>query len=282
MRSRCRQGLVVAGLAWLATFPTTGARGERPSIMRQAQGAHVVIAEVQYDPAPDGSESRYEWVELFNPGDVPADIAGWHIADNQSTDALPGAVLAPGAFLVVAAGDGFAELFPDFAGAVVDVGGSIGNGLGNSGDQVRLLDADGTAIDAMSYGGDTGVLDPAAPDVEAGHSLERVPAGVDTDSAGDWHDAAAASPGFAGGAASPTHTALPRRRRRWRRAWTCGSTSTLPLPRRWTGMGTARPTGTTNGSSCSTPATRQSTSVGGTLTTSPAAAPRRSSSRLER
>ncbi len=209
MRSRCRQGLVVAGLAWLATFPTTGARGERPSIMRQAQGAHVVIAEVQYDPAPDGSESRYEWVELFNPGDVPADIAGWHIADNQSTDALPGAVLAPGAFLVVAAGDGFAELFPDFAGAVVDVGGSIGNGLGNSGDQVRLLDADGTAIDAMSYGGDTGVLDPAAPDVEAGHSLERVPAGVDTDSAGDWHDAAAASPGFAGGAASPTHTALP-------------------------------------------------------------------------
>ncbi|RIL08456.1 hypothetical protein DCC79_13785, partial [bacterium] len=201
--------LVLASLTWLGMSATAGARGERPSIMRQAQGAHVVVAEVQYDPAPGGSESRYEWVELFNPGDAPVGIAGWRIADNQGSDALPDAVLPPGGFLVVAAGDGFAELFPDFAGAVVHLGGSIGNGLGNSGDQVRLLGPDGAAIDAMSYGDDNGVLDPSAPDVGPGHSLERVPAGTDTDSAADWQEAVAPSPGFAGGAPRPTATAAP-------------------------------------------------------------------------
>lgn len=209
MRGRDNRVLVLASLTWLGMSATAGARGERPSIMRQAQGAHVVVAEVQYDPAPGGSESRYEWVELFNPGDAPVGIAGWRIADNQGSDALPDAVLPPGGFLVVAAGDGFAELFPDFAGAVVHLGGSIGNGLGNSGDQVRLLGPDGAAIDAMSYGDDNGVLDPSAPDVGPGHSLERVPAGTDTDSAADWQEAVAPSPGFAGGAPRPTATAAP-------------------------------------------------------------------------
>ena len=110
--------------------------------------------------------------------------------------------VVPGGFLVVA-GEGFSELFPAFDGAIVTVG-RIGNGLGNDGDLVRLLDADGGEVDAMSYGSDAGALDPPAPDVEAGHSLERVPAGTDTGSAADWVDQPAPSPGRAGSVTRPT------------------------------------------------------------------------------
>jgi len=182
-----------------------------PSDRGPTQGTSVVINEVQYDPPPSGNETAYEWVEILNTGGAPVPLAGWQIADNFTSDAIPDLTLAPGAFAVLAAGDGFAELFPDFQGTVVAIGGSIGNGLGNSGDQVRLLDPGGRVVDGLSYGDDIALFNPPAPDVAAGHSLERVPAGVDTDTAGDWLDQPAPSPGAAAGNTRPTDapTAAP-------------------------------------------------------------------------
>ncbi len=196
---------------WLGTLVLVGvlaastAAGALSSPIRSAQGASVVINEVQYDPPPTGfSESRYEWVELLNTGHEPVDLVGWQIADSRASDQIPDAELPPGEFLVVAAGEGFAELFPSFTGRIVTLEGNIGNGLGNSGDQVSLLDAAGDRVDGMSYGNDSGILDPSAPDVEAGHSLERVPAGADTDMADDWIDQSAPSPGKPAGDVRPT------------------------------------------------------------------------------
>ena len=37
----------------------------------------VVINEVMFDPL--GSDSGYEWVELYNTGDEQADISGWEV-----------------------------------------------------------------------------------------------------------------------------------------------------------------------------------------------------------
>ncbi len=209
---QCGVGMVGVVLAVVGGLAAFGVKVDARDLGRRpAQGAKVVINEVQYDPTVTGSETAYEWVELYNPGTTPVSLAGWQIADGQSADALPEADLAAGAFLVLAAGQGFAELFPGYSGPVVVLGGSIGNGLGNSGDQVRLLAPGGELVDGLSYGDNAGLLSPPAPDVAAGHSLERVPAGKDTDTAGDWLDQPAPSPGAAAGDLRPTEapTAAP-------------------------------------------------------------------------
>lgn len=174
------------------------------SSARSAEGATLVVNEVQYDPEPGGSEAAYEWLELLNTGVATVSLAGWAVADNRSSEPLPAVDLAPGEFLVVAATDAFRELYPDFGGRLAVVGGSIGNGLGNDGDRVLLLDPSGAFVDGVSYGDDASALDPPAPRVPPGHSLERVPAGLDTDSAGDWIDQSRPSPGMSGATAGPT------------------------------------------------------------------------------
>ena len=197
--------VVLSGLLVIvALLAASVAASALASMMQPAQGGSIVINEVQYDPSPSGSESAYEWVELLNTGTSAVTLDGWRIADNRTSDEIPAFEMAAGEFVVLAAGDGFAELFPSFRGRVITIGGSIGNSLGNSGDRVLLLAADDTVVDGMSYGDNADQLDPPAPDVEAGHSLERVPAGTDTDTAADWVDQPEPSPGEAARMAPPT------------------------------------------------------------------------------
>jgi hypothetical protein len=165
-----------------------------PHAGRSASGP-VVVNELLYDPPEGGSESAREWVEILNTSDAPLTLSGWRIADNRSSDLLPDISLPPGGYAVIAGGAGFLADHPGFDGLLVDLGGAIGNGLGNGGDQLRLIDAEGRTVDALSYGDDASQLDPALPDVEAGHSLERMPAGRDRDLADDWIDQPAPSPG---------------------------------------------------------------------------------------
>jgi hypothetical protein len=196
------RGLVSLGVVTALLLPASA--GRAASGHGPAQGAALLITEVQYDPPGSGNDAGYEWVELHNPGTEPVGLAGWQLADARDAVPLPDAAVGPGEFLVVAAGDGFTEQHPGFAGRVLLLGGRIGNGLGNSGDQVRLLGSDGSVVDGLSYGEDTGVLDPAIPDVPAEHSLERVPAGRDTDTAADWLDQSVPTPGSTGTALPPT------------------------------------------------------------------------------
>ena len=122
-----------------------------------------------YDAPQAGTDSDYEWVEVFNPTTAAVDMAGWKLRDNTTEDALPQFVLAPGEYLIVAAtATGFAANNPGFTGHLVSLEGSIGGGLGNTGDRVVLLAPDGTTVDAMSYGGDVGVFDPSCPSAPVG------------------------------------------------------------------------------------------------------------------
>lgn len=196
------RGLLSLGVVTALLLPASA--GRAASGHGPAQGAALLITEVQYDPPGSGNDAGYEWVELHNPGTEPVGLAGWQLADARDAVPLPDAALGPGEILVVAAGDGFTEQHPGFGGRVLFLGGRIGNGLGNSGDQVRLLGSDGSVVDGLSYGEDTGLLNPAIPDVPAEHSLERVPAGRDTDTAADWIDQSVPTPGSTGAAVPPT------------------------------------------------------------------------------
>jgi hypothetical protein len=155
-----------------------------------------VINEVLYDPA-DGSSAGGEWVELFNAGMQAVDLGGWTLRDAVSVDTLPPHVLAAGSFLVVAASDSFSNSFPGFTGQVILLGGRIGNALGNDGDRLLIVDPGGAVADAVSWGHDMSVFDPSVDDVPAGHSIERVTPGGDTDVAADFTDNASPSPGRA-------------------------------------------------------------------------------------
>ncbi len=174
-----------------------------------APPARILINEVEYHPHRTDLEAYYEWLELHNASGITATLSGWTISDNVSSDKIPDLVLGPGQFVVVAARRaGFLENYPGYSAALVELGQAIGNGLANTGDRLILRDRSGQIVDALSYGADVTVFSPAVPTVTSkGSSLERRPAGQDTDSAGDFQTHDQPSPGRAWHEADPTATA---------------------------------------------------------------------------
>lgn len=122
--------------------------------------ATLRISEVMADPAQSGRDAAYEWVELVNIGSEPVDLTGWKLADGTSATELPSLVVPPGGYAVVAGAS--AEL-PASALVARPSSGQIGNGLGNTGDLLRLLSPSGEVTDEMSYGDNVKVFDPAPP-----------------------------------------------------------------------------------------------------------------------
>ena len=76
---------------------------------------------------------------------------------------------------MAATSDGFAANFPQFSGKLLSVEGTIGNGLSNTGDRLRLIAPDGATADEMSYGDDKTAFDPSCARVGAGASLGARP-----------------------------------------------------------------------------------------------------------
>jgi len=152
----------------------------------------IKINKVYYDvDAEHGSEPGNEWIEIYNPLDNPVDISGWTIADSTSTDTIPTSAPIPAhGFAIITGSDTTWDYWeiPNDIIKIVLTDGEIGNGLDNDSDRVMLKLPSGTIDDAMSYGTDTSAFDPPCPDVAEGHILARVPTGVDTDTASDWHD----------------------------------------------------------------------------------------------
>ncbi len=166
----------------------------------QVEVPPVKINEVLYDCANDGtqgSEPYGEWIELYNAGDEEYDISGWMITDDPdftnpsgSGDGVftipSGTVLGPGEFLILAFDvDTFNYYWSDHGSAQVIAYGNAEQPLylGNSGDDIHLINPMGQEVDVMWYGsgGDHYAWGHAAADVAPGHSLMRVPDGGDTD-----------------------------------------------------------------------------------------------------
>ena len=50
-----------------------------------ASSSTILISEVEYDSIQSGTDSAYEWLELYNNTSSPMELTDWTISDNLST-----------------------------------------------------------------------------------------------------------------------------------------------------------------------------------------------------
>lgn len=88
---------------------------------------HIVINEIDINPPGDDSKSIAEWVELYNPTDLPIDIGGWSIASTtllkKTLKIADGTSIGPDSYLLLSHQ---ALWFPDVA-EVVELRDKAGN-----------------------------------------------------------------------------------------------------------------------------------------------------------
>ncbi|MBS3139926.1 lamin tail domain-containing protein [Candidatus Woesearchaeota archaeon] len=125
----------MALISWLALFSL---------ITAALTTASLEINEVMYAPS-----EGHEWVELYNPTDQPINLSGWLITDNKNTDELIccfahsscALELAPRQYALVLEQDDLVNINNSAALICVDDN-SIGNGLGNNGDNITISKGD--------------------------------------------------------------------------------------------------------------------------------------------
>lgn len=172
----------------------------------------VLITEVLYDPAGDGLEPGGEYAMLQNMLAEPVTMINWSLRDGKSNTLLPAFALAPHETVAVAASELAREAATSFGGRWIVLDGRIGNGLGNSGDELALQDSVGEIIDALSWGNNTNVFAPPVALTGSGLALKRYRF-PDTDSAADWAPTANASepdPGEGRADGVPSGTQQPK------------------------------------------------------------------------
>jgi len=111
-----------------------------------AELADVVISEIHYNPSPgQGLDEDYEFIELCNTGQTPADLSMWRIDDGVVCTIPNGTLLLPGECLVIAAdADTYAHL--DCQVLAWESG-----KLSNGGETLRLVDNNGFWVDCVTY-----------------------------------------------------------------------------------------------------------------------------------
>ena len=112
-----------------------------------------VLADPPGDANHDGRRDGYEdeFIELYNAGPVPISLAGWKLGDSTALKnhfQFPAdAVIEPGSYIVLFGGGNPSG----FTIPVYIDDGKIGNGLTNSGEEIRLMDKIGHEIDVISH-----------------------------------------------------------------------------------------------------------------------------------
>jgi len=163
-------------------------------------GDNVVINEVFYnvdskhglDSPKDRNDKKLginnEWLELYNPTDKDISLKNWSLVDNSGIQSKINAnkIIMAGSFLLVSK-DASTWKYWDIKPAKdkLELGNQLGDGLDNNGDQLILKNAIGVEVDRMGWG--TGII--------AGHSIERLTPGFDTNDPSDWTDRFPPTPG---------------------------------------------------------------------------------------
>lgn len=110
---------------------------------------NIIFNEINYKSAANFNTE--DWVELYNPDTIPANISEWEFKDEQDdhTFKIPyGTVIQPGGYLVLCNNSAmFAQKHQDVEHFI----GDFDFGLSSSGEQVRLYNHVGELIDQVSF-----------------------------------------------------------------------------------------------------------------------------------
>lgn len=167
---------------------------------------NIIINEIMYDP--DLNDNYYEWIELFNPTNQSINISGWKILDDNTQDYLEGDYIN---------GNGSTIIYPKGYAIITDHGtkiydkydvpfqttrlfvddSSIGNGLGNSGDKIELLNVTNSTKDYVEWIIDyTDIPGLPAKRVVSGNTLSRKEKYDLNNSSIDFVESAFPTPGY--------------------------------------------------------------------------------------
>ncbi len=167
----------------LALVPALAIAGVVALNAALAQGtgnpADIVISEVMFNAITETNPTNCgEWIEIYNKGSAPVDLAGWVITDNNSSKVItysmcPGSscVITPGGCWLIAWNQDYLQAeFNNYTNPLsptvdssrtIFLGGRIGNGLANDTDMVALMIVSGgvtLTVDCVSWGTTTPTL----------------------------------------------------------------------------------------------------------------------------
>jgi hypothetical protein len=123
----------------------------------------VVISEIMYHPVEvpefdangfpvlDLSSDVHEFIEVHNPGPDAVSLAGWRITGGIRYTFPEGAVIQPGEYLVVAKAPARLAAIQEYGLAESELFGPFEGQLSNSGETIRLRNAQDEQVDALRY-----------------------------------------------------------------------------------------------------------------------------------
>ena len=139
--------LFFSSIIILSTFAMNSCKPEvitpEPPEPPEQKPAKIVINEVYSRGETDNQYGEFDWVELYNDGDLEGDVSGFKLYDEDKSESkiviLPeGTKIAAKGFLLVEVAKA-TETYDGF-------------GLGSGGDKVFLLDNEGVMLDSVAFG----------------------------------------------------------------------------------------------------------------------------------
>jgi hypothetical protein len=171
----------------------------RTAVFEVSALPELVINEIHYNPADSqGADEDYEFIELFNAGSAPVNLAGFSLTDGISFTFPADATIAAGEHIVVA------KTAATYTGHGYQVFQSSDGDLSNGGETLILNDSGGNLVDSVAYDDDDALGWPTAPD-GSGPSLSLSSPSLDNSLAASWaaSPATGGSPGAANSSAPP-------------------------------------------------------------------------------
>ncbi len=133
---------------WFRSDNDCGTPSAPNSRVCSGTAATIVINEINYN-SNNQQQDPGDWIELYNPGPNPVNLAGWSFHDNNNDFVFPSnTILEADKFLVLIENNTqFSTVFPDVSNTV----GNIPFALSNKGERISLFDPSKCLSDYVVY-----------------------------------------------------------------------------------------------------------------------------------
>lgn len=119
------------------------------ALMLASAGQAIIFNEIMYNPTDSLGGLYGEWIELYNPSGTDVNISGWKIADPSNHLITEGNLIVPASGYLVIVKTAFFDNFSSYYNATGF--GKAGFGLNNGGEEIQLIDSNGSLVDSVTY-----------------------------------------------------------------------------------------------------------------------------------